>query len=228
MDKGHWWSKVMYQCASKAPCSHSGLDGLDWEGLRDSCLVTTNLLKCLTNIKQGLYFWPWIVKSAFYCNLTWPWTPCNMLCDTWYICHDSLKTNVAIMVVHVYVLSETCGFNDSPVASVLIVVYAGSLPLLVLCCRLCPGCFSYSGLSLYNPHSHAKIQAVSNESSVPAVYFRKKKNRIKAQCFIKPYLSRRRLRMWKVAVAVGLWWQRRRFRRERAIYTMKGKKAFLK
>lgn len=141
----------------------------------------------------------------------------------WYICHDSLKTNVAIMVVRVYVLPETCAFSDSPVASGLIVVYAGSLPLLVLCCRLCPGCFSYSGLSLYDPHSHAKIQAVSNESSVPAVYFRKKKkNRIKAQCFIKPYLSSRWSRMWKVAVAVGLWWQRRGFRRERGIYTMKG------
>lgn len=73
------------------------------------------------------------------------------------------------------ILPETCVFNDSPVASVLIVVTAGSLPPLVLCCRLCPGCFSYSGLSLYDPHFHAKIQAVSNESRVLAVYFRKKK-----------------------------------------------------
>lgn len=40
-------------------------------------------------------------------------------------------------------------------------------------------------MSLYDPYSHAKIQAVSNESRVPAVYFRKKKGRkkkrIKAQ-----------------------------------------------
>lgn len=39
-------------------------------------------------------------------------------------------------------------------------------------------------MSLYDPYSHAKIQAVSNESRVPAVYFRKKreeKKRIKAQ-----------------------------------------------
>lgn len=81
------------------------------------------------------------------------------------------------MCVCVCIPPDTCVFSDSPVASVLIAAYAGLLPLLVLCCRLYPGCFSYSGLSLYDPRSHAKIQAVSNESRVPAVYFRKRKKK---------------------------------------------------
>ncbi len=47
---------------------------------------------------------------------------------------DSPKTRVAITGVCVFVCipPETCVFNDSPVASVLIVVYAGSLPLSAL------------------------------------------------------------------------------------------------
>ncbi len=74
----------------------------------------------------------------------------------------------------------TCVYPTSDVCVQLLSLYAGSLPVLVLCCRLCPGCFSYSGLSWYDLRAHARIQAVSNESRVPAVYL-KNRNRWKKQ-----------------------------------------------
>lgn len=92
-----------------------------------------------------------------------------------YTCHGDHQTGPECVCV--CPTGDVCVFSDSPVASVLTVVYAGCLPLLVLCCRLRQGCFSYSGLSLHDPRSHAKIQAVSNESRVPAVYFRERKKK---------------------------------------------------
>lgn len=107
-DKERRLSKVMHQCASNAHCSHSGLDGLAWEGPHGGCLVTTNLLKCLTNIRDRAVFWQWIVKGALYCNLGEPWTTNSILGDTHMIyvswqSPDRSKTCFAIMGVRVCV-----------------------------------------------------------------------------------------------------------------------------
>lgn len=61
-DKRSRWSEVMYQLQLRLCVA----TGLAWEGRRGGCLVTTNLLKCLTNMRGRALFWQWIVKSAFY------------------------------------------------------------------------------------------------------------------------------------------------------------------
>lgn len=127
----------------------AGRDGLAWEGLHGGCLVTTNLLKCLTNIRDRAVFWQWIVKSALYCSLSQPWTTNSLLgvTHTWYTCHDNHLT-ARKLVSQWWVC--------------LCVSYLRRVYLVTLSLRWIPatfsallqalsGCFSYSGLSWFDP-----------------------------------------------------------------------------
>lgn len=120
-DKGCRWSKVMYHCASKTPCSQSGLDGLAWEGLHDGCLVTTNLLKCLATIMGRAAFWPWIMNSQK-CFMFQPYLTLNSTQHDVNICAKRITSqpwNFCCNNRCTYV-PAACVFNNFPVAGVLL------------------------------------------------------------------------------------------------------------
>lgn len=115
------------------------------------------------------------------CFISEPYLTLNYIQYRWHtvhICHyNHLTTLKLVLQQWVYVLCVSYLRHVYSMTLQWPVVYAGSLPLVVLCCRLCRGCFSYSGLSLCDLHCHAKIPAVSNETKVPAVYFGERKKK---------------------------------------------------
>lgn len=162
-DKRSRWSEVMYQLQLRLCVA----TGLAWEGLRGGCLVTTNLLKCLMNMRGRALFWQWIVKSAFYSVFSSPWTAVqHVWCHTRHAYHDSHLRALKLVLqdwpcvcVCVCVLPEECVFSDC----------LRWIPATITALLALSACFSYSGLSSYDPRSCAKIQAVFNESRAPAV-----------------------------------------------------------